>query len=95
MLPLADLFLAGSSPLPPSQPPDAAEAELFGAWCAEAGCTRAQLAVVCRRVERLDFTRSMSRIKGVFRPRSGIRSHGAVSLAKVRAAAAWLLALSL
>jgi len=43
-----------------------------------------QVASVVARIQRLDFSKSMLRIKGVFKPRAGLRSHGAVSLAKVR-----------
>jgi hypothetical protein len=79
MLPFADVLLCGSPPL------DSSTATEYDLWCTEtgSGCTRSEVSSVVRRIERLDFTRSMSKINGIFVPRSGIRSHGAVSLAKV------------
>lgn len=79
MLAFADVLLCGSPPF------DTASALEYDSWCKDtgSGCTRAEVASVVRRIERLDFTRSMSKINGIFVPRSGIRSHGAVSLAKV------------
>jgi hypothetical protein len=77
MLPLADLLLCGGQ----ADPCDLTTEALFDEWCAEAKCLRPQVAAVCRRIARLDFTRAMHRWGN--RPRSGLRSHGAVSLAKV------------
>ena len=77
MLPLADLLLCGG----PADPSDQASEALFQEWCAAAQCTRPQVSSVVRRFTRLDFTRAMHRLGN--RPRSGLRSHGAVSLAKV------------
>ena len=64
-------------------PHDAASEGLYHLWCAEAGCSRAAVASVIQRIERLDFSRSFHRIKGTFRPRQGLRSHGVVSLPPV------------
>ena len=75
MLPLADLLLCGCAP----DLLDRAAEQLFDEWCGSASCTRAQVASVVRRVSRLDFTRAMARVLGVYRPRSGLRSHGAVT----------------
>lgn len=80
MLPLSDTLLIGYSNGKANTP---AGDELYNSWCAEANVSRSHVSSVVNRIRRLDFSIATRKMRGTLMPQLGIRSHGAVSLAKV------------